>query len=747
MLKYRSLILVLLLLFLSCDHYSSKDVHIIPAPQTIDLCRGDFTINEKTQIQCTVNDPDILDIAYQLANEIIDLDIADIKIAGSIDIPSENMIILDLDPDFNLNPEAYLLDISKEHIRLSAATSTGLFYAFQTLRQLLPTTSSEKIKIPCLHIQDAPYFTWRGMHLDVSRHFMDVTTIKKYIDLLAQYKMNVFHWHLTDDQGWRIEIKQYPKLTNIGAWRTGPDGQPYGGYYTQNEVRDIVEYAAKRYIQVVPEIELPGHCRAALAAYPELSCSGGPFNVSTSWGVHEDVFCAGKNETFIFLENVLTEIMDLFPSAYIHIGGDEVPKDRWENCPDCQRRISDEGLRNEFGLQSYFIGRISEFIRSNNRKVIGWEEILEGGISEGSTLQTWRRAKTAVTAAKMGHDVIMSHYKTCYFNRSAFRTPLHEIYEYNPIPLALTPDEARHIIGAECALWTEYVTQETLDEYMFPRLLAFAEVTWSDPDQKDFKAFYSALGKEKERLSDMGVTLGPEAEPIGIKAQYDPALKEFVVQLIPKHPDLDIYYCYDKKQPTRYGNRYTKPLRFSHSGTLCAQAFLDGHPYGKSLIWQHCCHLAQGIAPNLKYAFHPKYDAGGELGLTDGIKGSDNFLDGCWQGFEGNDLIATIDLGAEKPITYLESSYLQKTGSWIFMPETVEYSISSDGLNFERIAVIERSTSQHDTDVKIENFIYRPESISARFIKVKAKNVGTCPDWHHGAGGKAWIFADEIVIK
>ena len=747
MFKRLSLFLALILLCLSCGHDTSRDIHIIPAPRVLDLSRGHFTINKDTRIQCAVISDELMTIATRLADQLAERTGSRPEILTAMPSTAEKVIVLDLYPEQKLPDEAYFLDVRPDHITLAASTPTGLFYACQSLLQLLPLEDRSRPKVPCVHIQDEPRFAWRGMHLDVSRHFMDVETIKKYLDLLARYKMNVFHWHLTDDQGWRIEIDAYPKLTEIGAWRSGPDGKPYGGFYTKDQVRDIVAYAADRHITVVPEIELPGHCQAALAAYPELSCTGGPFEVSTRWGVHNDVFCAGKEETFEFLETVLLEVMELFPSDYIHIGGDEVPKERWAECPSCQQRILEEWLRDERELQSYFIQRISDFLSGHSRKLIGWEEILQGGIPEAATLQTWRREKTAVTAARKGHDVIMSYYENYYFNRSAFRTALHDVYEYEPIPEDLNRQEASHIIGGECALWTEYITMENLDEYMFPRLPAFAEAFWVDKDQKDFTRFYASLGVHQQRLEHQNIVFGPEAEPVGIHARFNAETNEFYVKLLPNHPALRLYYCFHDKVPTKYSNKYTKPLHFSHSGTFCAQAFLGDKPYGKPLRWKHLKHLALGIPAELEHAYHKKYTAGGDLALTDGIRGSDNFLDGCWQGFEGDDLIAIIDLGKIRPIQLIESSYLQKSGSWIFIPTEVSYFLSDDGVNFERVATLKAETSQHENAVTRETFTTRRSKTSARYVKVHAKNVGTCPDWHHGAGGKAWIFADEIVIQ
>jgi hexosaminidase len=372
------------------------------------------------------------------------------------------------------------------------------------------------------------------MHLDVCRHFFPVEFVKKMIDMLAVYKMNTFHWHLTDDQGWRIEIKKYPKLTEIGAWRDETmvghytendqkfDGTRYGGFYTQEQIKDVVAYAGKRFITVVPEIEMPGHAVAALSAYPEFSCNGGPFKVYTKWGVSDDVYCAGKEETFKFLEDILEEVVALFPGQYIHIGGDECPKTRWKVCPTCQKRMKDEGLKNELELQSYFVKRIERFVASKGKKLIGWDEILEGGLPERATVMSWRGYEGGLEAARSGHDVVMTPGSHCYFDsyQSKDQTkeplaiggflPLKKVYSFNPIPAELTPQEAKHILGAQANLWTEYITSEKQAEYMiFPRICAMAEILWSPKIKQDYRQFLTRLDGHLKRLQKDNINYRP----------------------------------------------------------------------------------------------------------------------------------------------------------------------------------------------------------------------------------------------
>jgi len=411
-----------------------------------------------------------------------------------------------------LGPEGYELTVTTDRVTICASGPAGIFYGQQTLRQLLPGP------IPCVHIEDRPRFQWRGALLDVARHFFPKEFLKRYIDLLAFHKLNVLQLHLTDDQGWRVQIQRYPKLTRVGSRRaeTCGDAQRYGGYYTQTELRDLVAYAAARQITIVPEIEMPGHSLAALAAYPEFSCTGGPFRVRTTWGIERDVFCAGNEKTFEFLQNVLDEVMAIFPSPFIHIGGDECPKDRWKVCPKCQARIKAEGLQDERELQSYFIRRIEKHLTARGRRLIGWSEIREGGLAPNAAVMDWKGG--AVEAATAGHDVVMSPTTHCYLDyyQSQEKTaepkaiggflPLSKVYSFEPIPSKLAPEFHRHILGAQANLWTEYISSPQHAEYMaFPRLCALAEVVWSPAEKRDWADFSARLTRHLKRLDALRV--------------------------------------------------------------------------------------------------------------------------------------------------------------------------------------------------------------------------------------------------
>lgn len=497
---------------------------LVPQPRHLEARSGTFVFDEQTRIVLSDASNEKLRTTAELfatlfrTGSVLPMQVAD----ESAPEPSENAVFLRL-ADSDMNDEGYTLDVTSDRVVVTASTPRGIFYGVQTLRQLLPSAIAEGLghndggvewAIPTVRIEDAPRFEYRGMHLDVGRHFMPVSFVKKYIDLLAMYKMNTFHWHLTEDQGWRIEIEKYPKLTEVGACRDSSmvghytertyDGSEYCGYYTQEEVREVVDYAQKRFVTVIPEIEMPGHSRAALAAYPELGCTDGPYTVATTWGIHEEIYCP-KEETFTFLKDVLTEVMALFPSEYIHIGGDEAPKEQWEESDVAQKVIEREGLADEHELQSYFIRRIETFLNDHDRQLIGWDEILEGGLAPEATVMSWRGIEGGIKAARQGHDAIMTPTDYLYFDyyqgdpdaepvAIGGDLPLRMVYSYEPVPDALTQAQAQHILGAQGNVWTEYIKTPDKVEYMaYPRALALSEMVWSTPEARDWSSFTERL--------------------------------------------------------------------------------------------------------------------------------------------------------------------------------------------------------------------------------------------------------------
>lgn len=486
------------------------------------------------------------------------------------------------------NLEGYHLTVNESRVDV-VGKGAGLFYGLQSLMQMCSTASlgKKEVRIPCAEISDKPRYTYRGIMQDVGYHIYPVSFIKKQIDLLSKYKLNVYHWHLTEDHGWRIEIKKYPKLTEIAAYREqtcisnydselcGLDGTPYGGYYTQDEIRDIVSYAAERHVTVIPEIELPGHTLAVLAAYPEYACGDnpGPFKVAQNWGIYEDVFCAGKEITFQFLEDVLTEIMDLFPSEYIHIGGDECPKERWKKCHYCQQRIKDNNLKDEFELQSYFIKRIEKFVKSKGRKIIGWDEILEGGLAPDATVMNWRDISEGIKAAQQSHDVIMAPNSFVYFdyvqgNRALEPlaigwgfNPTERVYSFNPTPAELTSEQKKHIIGVEAPLWTEHMDTHRKVEYMMlPRLMALSEIAWSELAAKDSVNFKEVRLPEHLAWLDTTETIYRVPTPIGMQ---DETLygSDFTLSLKVPVKGAEIYYNFDGQEPRETDYLYENPIR------------------------------------------------------------------------------------------------------------------------------------------------------------------------------------------
>jgi len=508
---------------------------IVPEPVSISLERGHFSITPKSIIITNIDDGELNNIANHLNRHISDLyNFTPLAITNG-EKGQKGSIFLKLDKECGIQPEGYRLSVSKDRIEICAASPNGLHYGLQTLYQLMPAKKKgfSRIKVKSAEITDYPRFEWRGLHLDVSRHFMPKEFVLRYLDYMAMHKMNKFHLHLTDDQGWRIEIKRYPLLTKIGSVRNETligryskendkyDKTPHGGFYTQEDIKEIVKYAAERYITVIPEIEMPGHALAALSAYPELGCTGGPYKSATKWGVFDDVMCAGKEGTFEFLQGVLEEVMNLFPSGYIHIGGDECPKTRWHECPLCQKRMKEEGLKDEHQLQSYFVQRMERFINSKGRKLIGWDEILEGGLAPNAAVMSWRGEEGGIEAARQNHYVVMTPVSHCYLDYyqgdskteplaiGGF-TPLEKIYGYEPVPAALNGESAKYIMGAQGNVWTEYMATTQYVEYMvYPRAAALSEVLWSPKQTRDYSSFKMRMKTMIKRYKAIGLNYCP----------------------------------------------------------------------------------------------------------------------------------------------------------------------------------------------------------------------------------------------
>ena len=743
------------------------------------LKSGSFTLSQNTAISFSDDQPGQKMIAEYLGRRLEAAMGYKLIFSGPAK-STTSLIDLQGAHDPALGEEGYVLTVTKGRIRISANARSGLFYGVQTLLQLLPPEifSSSQIPrkswvVPCVEIRDVPRFHWRGMHLDVSRHFLPKEFIKTYIDILAMHKMNVFHWHLTDDQGWRVEIKKYPKLTEVAAWRVDREDRPwnvrdpqrpgeratYGGFYTQDEIREIVKYAADRNIIIVPEIEMPAHTTAALVAYPQFSCTGGPFTVAPGgvWPI-TDIFCAGNDSTFLFLQDILTEVMDLFPGTFIHIGGDEADKKEWKVCPKCQARIKNEHLKDESELQSYFVQRIEKFLNAHNRRLIGWDEILEGGIARNAAVMSWRGTEGGVAAARQGHDAVMTPGSYTYFNSYQGKEeleplagggylPISKVYSYEPVPEGLTHEESSHILGAQGCLWGEFVPTPEQAQYMvLPRIAALAEVVWSPKEARSWPDFAGRLEQQMKRYEASGFTYAKSAYEVTISPSVDSVKKRIELSFANEMNYPVIRYTLDGSDPVPTSPRYKKPVAISRTTTARAGAFFGDRLLGKISTQKVFIHKASFKPIKLKFPYE-HYTGGGNYGLVNGLRGSLTFADGNWQGFHQSDLEALVDLGKSIPIKRIAAGFLDNTASWIFFPTLVEFSVSLDGKQFTNVGKFEMPLPTRHRETSIKESVRDLTDVRARYIRVYAKNVGICPDWHVGKGDKAWLFVDEIVVE
>ncbi len=603
--KKSIILLALVMVAFSCRH-EEKTISIIPQPSSIIKHDGSFVIDPTVVVLTEKDNKEAHTIAKLFIEQFSKSSGMQLNCIDD-SLKSTGKIIHLVRAD--MQPEAYSLSVTKKIITIKAGSEAGWFYGIQTLMQLAPpeifsqTKTSPKLwDIPCVEINDAPRFAYRGHMLDVCRHIFPVSFLKKYIDLMAMHKINRFHWHLTDDQGWRIEIKKYPKLTEVGSIRKKTlkgryqkpfvyDETPYGGFYTQDEIREVVAYAAERYITVIPEIEMPGHATAALTAYPELGCTGGPYEVWGLWGVNDEVFCAGNDKVFELLEGVLEEVIELFPSELIHIGGDECPKVRWEKCKKCQARIRKEHLKNEHELQSYFIRRIEKFVNSKGRRIIGFDEILEGGLAPNATVMSWRGNDGGVAAAKSGHDAVMvptSHLYIDYYQGDPATEPLaiggyvpiQRVYSYEPVPEVLTAEEAKHIIGTQANLWTEYIPEPEKVEYMaYPRLCALSEIAWSAKENKEWVDFANRLVFHLNRLNYRNVNYARNI--FDVEASMTGAKDSVCITLGSPIHNTEIRYTLDVENPSPEWKHYEQPIKITEPTKIKAGVYKNRELMGK----------------------------------------------------------------------------------------------------------------------------------------------------------------------
>ncbi|MCI7286954.1 family 20 glycosylhydrolase [Parabacteroides sp. AGMB00274] len=705
-------------LFTSCNQTVETQIQLIPEPFEMTQSDGMFKVSQAMLVG-----------------------------AGS----ASNKVNFRVDPNATDIPdEGYQLEIDKAGVRLVAKTETGLFYGKQTLLQLLTPNG-----LPYVKINDHPRFPYRGLHLDVSRHFFDKEEVKKLMNVMSYYKLNTLHLHLTDAGGWRLQIDKYPKLTQEGAFRTqsdwrewwdnGKDRQylkegtegAYGGYYTKDDIRDMLAYAAEKHITIIPEIEFPAHSDEVFVAYPELCCAG---KSHTSGD-----FCIGNPKTFEFMENVLTEVIELFPSEYIHIGGDEAGKNTWKTCPKCQALMKKEKLANVDELQSYMIRKAEEFLNSKGRRLIGWDEILEGGLAPEATVMSWRGEAAGFKSARMGHDVIMTPGSYMYFDfyqadprhqpvAIGGYTPIRKVYSYNPIPQdSLTAEEAKHFLGVQANTWTEYIpTPEYLEYMMFPRALAVAEIGWTPQEKRDWQDFKPRVNAHIPVLQRMGLNPFPLSNELEFDMVVDTIQKEIRVTMDAEKYPAEIHYTTDGSTPTASSPIYQEPIVVKDSAKIVAGIFVNGQLQDR--VSEQRVDYHKGIGKSIRFnsRLYPGYMAGGINAIINGYRGGLTYLDQRWQGYTDN-LDCVIDLGEVMDLHQVSSKWMQLTGPGVYQPEKVEVLTSEDGKNFTSQGVIPTTIPQDKSDLTFQEYTFQG-NWKARYVQLKAQNP------------KGFIFVDEIVI-
>lgn len=659
---------------------------------------------------------------------------------------------------FALNPEiegaeAYKLVVAEDQIKISASTQQGLYWGWTTLRLMLPQSGEvgglqSGFFLPKVDISDSPEFEHRGLLLDCCRHFMEPEFVKKMIDNLSIHKMNVLHWHLTEDQGWRVEIDAYPKLTEVGAWRTQLDGRTHGGFYTKETIREIVEYAALRHVEIVPEIEVPGHSQAALSSYPWLGCTGEELPVANKWGVFKDIYCPGNDSTLRFLEKVFDEVCELFPSDRIHIGGDEAPKVRWAACDKCQARIKSEGLANENELQTWIIEHVGNYLESKGKTIIGWDEILEGGLPEGSAVQSWRGMTGAIEGVHLGTDVISSPTSHCYLDYPLSSTDLEEIYSFNP-----EPEEASHgpgrVLGGECNMWSERAPQHLVESKVFPRAIGLAEVLWSGTEttlaEGAYSRFKKRLGGHLNRLGLLEVDYGFETVPVSISLSMDEDERKLYANVIASASCFTGEAEFVKSDGSSSGVQlFGNPLEIDGPGEVVTQINYMGRTIENPKTFFVDNHAAIFREITLDYEPSQYYTGGGNYALVDGRTGSINFRDGNWQAVQGEDMVFNVDFASETAIDSISMNFILYQDAWIFPPSKLSIYVDDalvSEIDYDEVFV-------KDDRETILNLSTGPlANITGQTVKVHAHNAGPCPDWHAAATEPTWIFIDELVVR
>lgn len=745
--KTLTLVSMAVLLLTACE--SPKELGVVPYPQYVQTTSKTVELPSTVTFSTNLAKSDMNDLLAYLSDFAIPMKLVNKNPFVTIEITDAT--------DNPIAAEGYNLTVSKQGVNIQASSAAGAFYGLQTLAQLARNGK----ELPVTTIKDEPRFPYRGLHLDVSRHFFNTDYVKKQIDLVATYKINRLHWHLTDGAGWRLEIPGYPRLTEFAAWRKAANLQDwgkydhrfcekneegaYGGYYTEADVREVLEYARLRHVTVIPEIEMPGHSGEVLAAYPQLSCTGKPY---TSGEV-----CIGNEETFKFFEDVLDEVIRLFPSRYIHIGGDEASRRHWKTCPKCQKRMKEEGLKDESELQSYMIARIEKYLNDKGREIIGWDEILDGGLAPNATVMSWRGTEGGIAAARMGHYAIMTPESHCYLDHYqddpetqplAFGAcvPIGQTYSYDPAPDSLGTDICKYILGVQGNVWAEYLPTYEHAEYMiYPRIIALAEVGWTPVKNKHPESFKRRINNEIRHIKAKGYNPFTLSELVQTSQTVDYAKKRIMLSLTSEKHPIDIRYTTDGSEPTASSKLYKKPFAVKDSILLTARLFDGNKPLGKSLELRTDYH--KGIGKKITYApdggyYQNKdvYKGGGDTGLLDGLRGGKSYMDGRWQGFCPNDLDATIDLGEVTAIHRVMANFMQIRTPQVFLPAKVEVWASVDGKEFTLLGSDTCSEEEAGKDVIFRDFGWTGTPTEARYVR-----------FHAIQGKKQFLFTDEIVIQ
>lgn len=745
-----------LLLVCSC---AQRTINVIPYPNHVDVRCGIYDVSDVSEV-CLVNVDSAAIACVQRFAESLSVNLVDSESysANTFLFIGNNL----------LAEEAYIIDVTRKGVKVEASGLRGFNYAIQTLIQMGP-------QLPCCRIEDSPRFAYRGLHLDEARHFFGKEAVKKYLDIMAFHKLNTFHWHLTDDQGWRISIMKYPELTKVGSIRNGTcikrnyntnDGIPYGEgmWYSQDDIREIVAYAAERGIDVIPEIDLPGHMLAALSAYPHLGCSGGPYQVWHRWGVSDEVLCVGNEDVYTFLEDVLDEVCELFPYKYIHIGGDECPKTSWKSCLKCQALIRRLGLKDddehsaEHYLQSYVMNRVESYLAQKGKKVIGWDEILEGAPSKSATIMSWRGEAGGLKAAELGHDVIMTPNSYCYWDyyqatdieNEPFAiggyVPVELMYSYESYPEEMDADDMRHILGVQANMWTEYISSlEHLEYMLLPRLAALSEVQWCQPEVKDWDRFLGSMDELCAHYQKMGYRYAEHV--FGVSGYVVPDKENrCAILTLTTQDDAQIMYTLDGSDPDMSSNVYMSPIKISSTCVVKASAVRNGimtRPYRQSFSF----HKAVGKDITLTSPSQSEYSSTTGTELLDGVRGPAIHKSKEWCSWTARPLEAVIDMKDSMPYSYVEIGYISNKPSQIFNPQSLAISVSDDGITYSEIAFIKASPEGEFEQDGLKSMSVTFPQTSARYLKIKADCLSNVPEWHHYYGRKAHMYIDEVIVN